>query len=138
MLRERLAADAAAGKLREGADAEATANLVAAVTVGLEALGRENESWWEPQVTTGIWELLLHLAGADDETATEVWAALRELRETAEREATTGPQAPGGTAGPAAVTTAEDTADATVLRLPTHADCAERIPTLARASSFDG
>ncbi len=127
LLRERLAADAAAGRLRADADAEATANLVAAVTVGLESLGRENENWWDPQVTTGIWRLLLTLADADDETAAQVWSALRELREAAARQ----PE-------PAEAPEQPEQPDAAVLRLPTPAADSERMPRLARASSYRG
>jgi AcrR family transcriptional regulator len=81
LLRERLAADAAAGRLC-AADPDSTANLIAAVTVGLESLGRENATWWTPDVTTGIWELLLRLAGADDDAANQVWYVLRDLGES--------------------------------------------------------
>jgi AcrR family transcriptional regulator len=124
LLRERLAADAAAGRLREDTDAEATANLIAAVTVGLESLGRENENWWDPHVTTGIWQLLLTLADADDETAAQVWTTLRELRDCAEQQS--------------AESTAPARTEAAVLRLPTHAAETDRVPLLARASSYDG
>lgn len=81
VLRERLASDAVAGRLSDEAEAGSTANLVAAVTVGLEALGREDENWWNPEVTTGIWQLLLHLAGSDDESAVQVSDALGVLRD---------------------------------------------------------
>ncbi len=70
VLRPRLEKDAACGRLRPGAGARDTANLVAAVTVGLEALGREDQSWWDPDVTDGIWRLLLMLAGPRDERGT--------------------------------------------------------------------
>jgi len=76
VLRDRLTADAEAGRLRNDAGALATANLVAAVTVGLEALGRTDEKWWNPDVTAGIWQLLLGLAATDDRSASEVAAAL--------------------------------------------------------------
>lgn len=145
LLRDQLAADAAEGRLGEDTDPEATANLVAAVTVGLESLGRENEIWWDPQVTTGIWQLLLNLAGADDRTAAQVWAALRELRDSEAPDSVVHAVAPDGRpesglpAGPPAQPPQPDgRGDATVLRLPTLNGGSERIPALARASSYDG
>ncbi|MDI5966173.1 ScbR family autoregulator-binding transcription factor [Streptantibioticus silvisoli] len=84
LLRERLTADAAQGRLRPGVDPDATASLLAAVTVGLESMGRENDAWWEPRVTTGIWQLLLDLAATDPRTTAEVDRALAELRADAE------------------------------------------------------
>jgi AcrR family transcriptional regulator len=68
-LRGRLAKDAAEGALRQGADATHTANLLAAVTVGLESLGREDEKWWDPEVTSGIWQLLMLFAGPQQQEA---------------------------------------------------------------------
>ncbi|PWI45994.1 TetR/AcrR family transcriptional regulator [Streptomyces sp. ICBB 8177] len=85
-LRERLAADAEAGRLRDDACARSTANLLAAVTVGLEALGREDESWWDPDVTTGIWELLLRLAGPGEAAEDDMAEILSELRAMARGE----------------------------------------------------
>ncbi|MBY8884670.1 TetR/AcrR family transcriptional regulator [Streptomyces sp. PTM05] len=85
-LRERLAADADAGRLRDDACARNTANLLAAVTVGLEALGREDETWWDPGVTTGIWELLLRLAGPGEAAEEDMAGILSELRAMAHGE----------------------------------------------------
>ncbi|MBT2507496.1 TetR/AcrR family transcriptional regulator [Streptomyces sp. ISL-98] len=42
-------------------DGVALPNLLATVTVGLEALGRENHYWWTEETVNGIWELLLRL-----------------------------------------------------------------------------
>ncbi|GAB3661873.1 TetR family transcriptional regulator [Streptomyces sparsus] len=37
------------------------ARLLAATTVGLEALGREDRSWWSEDVMRGLWDLLTRL-----------------------------------------------------------------------------
>jgi AcrR family transcriptional regulator len=63
VLRRQLDKDASDGRLRPGCGAVDTANLIAAVTVGLEALGRDDDTWWDPEVTAGIWRLLLMLVG---------------------------------------------------------------------------
>ncbi len=84
LLNQRLSADAAQGRLREGTDPDAVANLLAAVTVGLESMGRENEAWWEPNVSAGIWQILVDLAAEDPRTVAEVDRALAELRAEAE------------------------------------------------------
>ncbi len=152
VLRERLAADADAGKLSETTDAGDTANLVAAVTVGLEALGREDENWWDPGVTTGIWQLLLRLAGSDDESASQVAAALGALREDAARDGADGEFADRATeadepAGNVSTLPREAVTvgvpqqsgpiEATVVRLPTPALLPERPAALASAASYD-
>ncbi|MEU1625774.1 TetR family transcriptional regulator [Streptomyces sp. NPDC020096] len=92
-LRGRLAKDAAEGALRQGTDARDTANLLAAVTVGLESLGREDESWWDPEVTSGIWQLLMLFAGPQQQleqvtrlTGEQEAAHPREAEPTPERE----------------------------------------------------
>ncbi len=142
LLRARLAADAEAGRLRPEADPEATANLVAAVTVGLESLGRQNENWWEPRVTTGIWRLLLSLTGSDEETAAQVWDTLRELPPGAGPADGSGSADPQGGSGPAdgrprpgAPSAPVD--DAAVLRLPAQGGSPDREPVLARACHYD-
>lgn len=40
---------------------ESLAPLLAAVTVGLETLGREDPSWWDAEVVSGIWDLITSL-----------------------------------------------------------------------------
>ncbi len=144
VLRERLAADAGAGKLCGGADAGDIANLVAAVTVGLEALGREDETWWDPEVTTGIWQLLLRLAAPDDESAAQVSYALGTLREEAARGGAAAPvvaiaadHAESSRPGTPHVPAQAGPAEAAVLRMPTRLHALERPTALASAASHD-
>jgi AcrR family transcriptional regulator len=47
------------GALAEGVAGVDAAHLVVAVTAGMEALGREDDSWLSRQRLTGFWELLL-------------------------------------------------------------------------------
>lgn len=156
VLRERLAADAVAGKLDGGADAAATANLVAAVTVGLEALGREDESWWGPEITAGIWQLLLRLAGADDESASQVSCALGALRpEPGQVGAVSPAPAPGAADSPSPVSPAAarhteirqtgrsgvpaqpGSGETNVVRLPSRPQVSERPAAMVSGSAYE-
>lgn len=149
VLRERLAADADAGRLNDDGTAGDTANLVAAVTVGLEALGREDEKWWQPEVTAGIWQLLLRLAGADDESASQTSSVLDRLLDDAAPESAEGTGAvaaveadhtePSPRGGPPAIPQQPTRDMDSVLRLSGPArGVSDRSAALAGSASYNG
>ncbi|MGP3922558.1 TetR family transcriptional regulator [Streptomyces sp. 8N616] len=49
----------------EGQDGRFVAQLLAAVTAGLEVLGREDDTWWAGETVAGIWKLLLRLVPSE-------------------------------------------------------------------------
>ncbi|MFD7667154.1 TetR family transcriptional regulator [Streptomyces sp. NPDC059788] len=56
---EKARADRADGKPPAGDDPQRSAQLLAAVVVGLLHLGQEDRTWWDKDVVTDIWEQLL-------------------------------------------------------------------------------
>ncbi|KOT40489.1 hypothetical protein ADK47_13430 [Streptomyces rimosus subsp. rimosus] len=56
---EKATADRAAGKLPPGDDPRRSAQLLAALVVGLLHLGQEDRTWWDKDVVTDIWAQLL-------------------------------------------------------------------------------
>ncbi|WP_406864108.1 TetR/AcrR family transcriptional regulator [Streptomyces sp. HUAS MG47] len=49
-------------------DLAALPHLLAAVTVGLEVLGRKDAHWWTEETVDGVWELLLRLVPQSPES----------------------------------------------------------------------
>ncbi|MEU7281418.1 ScbR family autoregulator-binding transcription factor [Streptomyces sp. NPDC045431] len=56
---EGLSLAARRGALADGVRPEDATTVVAAATVGLEALGRTDPRWWDRHTSTGLWRLLL-------------------------------------------------------------------------------
>ncbi|AEW94535.1 hypothetical protein SCATT_21640 [Streptantibioticus cattleyicolor NRRL 8057 = DSM 46488] len=97
VLRGQLAKDAEDGRLRPEVADRDVANLVAAVTAGLEALGREDETWWTQEVTSGIWRLLMMLAAPRDADADAAeWDVDPAATASAAESDTTAEPTPGG------------------------------------------
>ncbi|MET9431110.1 ScbR family autoregulator-binding transcription factor [Streptomyces sp. NPDC003036] len=62
---EGLSVAARRGALADGVQPEDATTVVAAATVGLEALGRTDPRWWDRRTCTRLWRLLLPRLAAD-------------------------------------------------------------------------
>ncbi|WP_242579697.1 TetR/AcrR family transcriptional regulator [Streptomyces sp. MST-110588] len=66
---DKAAADRNAGRLPPEADPRRIAQLVTSLVVGLLHLGHDDRTWWDKDVITDMWSLLLHAGAPPSEAA---------------------------------------------------------------------